>query len=229
VIEAIKKLLSPEIGVRLSVALTHVTRLEKEIDALALREVEGEPGIAHKREELQRDLAVAEATVKRLQAAQRQAEAREHATAEKERIEGQRKQYRALEAHADARLKAAERLCKTLAAASEAYGNYLQFTERMVHSLPAGTTWPAAWAHHLSAAAPAVANEMWRHAGQPKINSRGNALPGAAVLDQRHRLNPSAIEPFSTTTAASNEYLLGHVRGQIEIAEQVAAETKDAA
>jgi hypothetical protein len=95
----------------------------------------------------------------------------------------------------------------------------------MVGALPSGCEWPPAWAHHLSRAEPAVANEMWRFSQVHQVNEFGARLPGAAPLDQRNRFQPERIRPI----AESNTYLLDAVRRQIEIAESVAGEMKQEA
>ena len=116
-----------------------------------------------------------------------------------------------------------------LALFAEGYSEFLPHTGAMVDGLPSGCEWPPAWAHHLSRAEPAIANEMWRFSAVKQIGERGVALPGAKPLNEINRYQPEMIKPLAETVTESNEYLLGAIRSQIETAEQIAAEMRDAA
>jgi hypothetical protein len=215
--------------VKLDVARARLTALEGQQGKLALSAELGELGAAAKLKEWQKAVEVARAERDRLEAAFEVARKRDAAAAAAADVAARRAGFARLEQHAAAREQAAGKLSAALAAACEAYADFLASTEAMVGALPSGCQWPPAWAHHLSRAEPLIADQMWKFSRVHQINEFGAQLPGAAPLDQRNRFQPDKIEPFTNTIAASNTYLLDAVRQQIEIAEQVAGEMQSEA
>jgi hypothetical protein len=228
-VEKVIRRIAPDVGERLEKAKARLAALEAEHGRLALAATLNETGATGKLATWEKQVSAAKSEIGQLEAAHEVAQLRDRADEARRDVAVRREQYTKLEKHAAARVKAAKKMSAGLALFAEGYSEFLPHTGAMVDGLPSGCEWPPAWAHHLSRAEPAICNEMWRHSAVKQIGERGVALPGAKPLNEINRYQPEMIRPLAETVAESNEYLLSAIRSQIETAEQIAAEMRDAA
>jgi exonuclease VII large subunit len=227
-IEQIRRILSPEFGIRLASALATAAKLDRQIADLSLAAESGDAEARRQCEKLEEEQRAVEQTIKRLQHAERQAAQRERAAEAKAAAQAQRSKFKLLEQHAHRREAAAQRLSAALEQACAAYGDFLAHTEAMVHGLPTGCTWPPAYATHLSRNEPAVADCMYKSSGVHKIGQRGSIFPASKPLSEFNRYQPEKCSSFAEVIAASNAYLLQAVNSQVAIAETVSNEVRAA-
>jgi hypothetical protein len=229
IVETVRKLISPEISVRLSAALAQAAKLDRQIADLSLAEEEGRPGAKEQREKLERELATTESTVKRLQHAQRLAGQRERAEQAKQAAQAQRSQFKTLEQHAHRREAAAQRLTAALEQAANAYIDFLAHTSAMANGgLPDGCSFPPGFSQHLSRAEPALADCMYKYSSVHQIGQRGATFPASKPLLEINRYQPEKCSSFAEVIAASNAYILQAINSQVTISETVANEARAA-
>jgi hypothetical protein len=209
--------LAAEVAPKLESARTRLAELERHLSAAALAATLDEPGAADRLATLNDRLDVARRDVTQLEGAHRLAIQRDAAAQAAIEAKARQAELTALQAAADARLKAMVETCRGLETAAKAYTRFVEATAKMALALPTGQIPHAInWSHadimidgrvFPAALDVVVAGEMFRHAVGPQ-----DALPGSRPPTEGQRLRPAAIEPAAEAVRRMNEYLVGTIR-----------------
>jgi hypothetical protein len=194
--------LAPQVAAALSAAEARRAELTGQLASLALDEVLSEPGVAAKRQSIERELAGVTAEVERLGHAHLSALRRDRLAVVAARSRALQEQLAEFERIAAARHAAISDLCTHVEAATASYRTFVECNSALLRSFPAGTRRPAGTEQMFGYAEALVAGELYRHGGVAGIGQRGHALPGAKAPHFNTTFNPGAIQSAADTVNA---------------------------
>jgi hypothetical protein len=207
--------LAPQLAPLVAVSVRRVAALEKEVAELSLGDVLNEGDAPDRRKRLVQELHEARAERDRLVSAHATALDRDERSENEVRIARLEAEFLEFEKAAAARLEAAQEFDRAAKLLSEAWRRLRASSELVVAIVPGGTHLPRGYQPtNLRALAK---HAVYRHSAIGGPGDEVNALPFGEPPSMMTRFNPEAIPAAAETIGDECRWIVGTIRGQIQL------------